>query len=166
MGLRSQIIRDEGVRPTAYIDTTGNVTFAVGHKGSTPLSIKAIDQILDDDIASHEAELLEAFPWVEELSPNRLNVLINMAFNLGVGGLSKFTTMWTELRHALVTGDYAPVAAAMLNSQWARQVGIVRRTLAWFSRDRAEMLAIRDWVTKQPGRAERLAKQMVLDVEQ
>lgn len=140
MSLRSQLIEMEGTRHTVYTDSTGHITFGVGHSGNTPLSILAINQILTDDIQNAVADVVQAMPWAEALSVNRFNVLVNMTFNMGIGGLMKFKHMIAALQNALDNaGDYNAVATAMLDSKWARQVG---------------------------PRAERLAQQMITDVEQ
>lgn len=54
----------------------------------------------------------------------RAEVLLNMAFNLGVDGLLKFKNTLDMLRAAIEGhASYARVADGMLNSLWARQVG-------------------------------------------
>jgi len=54
----------------------------------------------------------------------RAEVLLNMAFNLGVDGLLNFKKT-LALLNAAIRGDgsYARVASGMLSSRWARQVG-------------------------------------------
>ena len=49
----------------------------------------------------------------------RAEVLVDMAFNMGVGGLLNFRKMLA----AIDQGDFGVAADEMLNSQWARQVG-------------------------------------------
>jgi lysozyme len=126
-------MRDEGVRSTVYLDTKGNVTFGVGHKGSTPLSQAAISRILTDDIMSHSADVLAVMPWTHALSLARFNVLVNMCFNLGITKLLTFKNLIEALQTALDTNsdDYGPAADAMRHSLWADEVG-----------ERAERLAI------------------------
>jgi lysozyme len=139
MSLRAQLIRDEGSRSTIYTDSTGNVTFGVGHKGATPLTAAAISQILDDDITHVVTELANdpvAHPVMLKLSAVRCDALRNMAFTLGIGGLRGFQDMWK----ALAEGDYAAAAGAIRASLW--------------------------WRNQARGRAERLAKQIETDIEQ
>ena len=59
----------------------------------------------------------DIFPYLSDV---RKNVLIDMAYNLGIEGIGKFEKMWAELKTALHTGDYEPVSREMLNSKWAR----------------------------------------------
>lgn len=139
MSLRSQLIRDEGSRSTVYIDTTGNPTFGVGHKGSTPLSPVAISQILNDDIAHATVELLDdptMRPIMDRLSLTRQNALINMVFTMGIGGVLGFKDMISALERE----DYAGAGHAIRESLW--------------------------WKNQAQERAERIAKQIELDIEQ
>jgi len=43
-----------------------------------------------------------------------------MAYNLGIAGLNKFRKMWA----AIDVADYATAAEEMLDSKWAKQVGV------------------------------------------
>lgn len=62
----------------------------------------------------------------------RAEVLLNMAFNLGVDGLLKFKNTLALLRSAIEGhASYARVADGMLNSLWAKQVGRRADELAW-----------------------------------
>lgn len=136
MSLRSQLIRDEGWRDTVYYDSAGNVTFGVGHKGSTPLSNTAIGLILDDDIADKTDELLKELPFTKVLSINRFDALLNMTFTMGAKNVSKFYKMIDCLK----AGDYKGAAAALRDSEW--------------------------WRVEARQRAERIAVQLETDIEQ
>ncbi|MBF0096249.1 MAG: glycoside hydrolase family protein [Magnetococcales bacterium] len=128
--LKPQLKRDEGNRPMMYTDSTGHRTIGVGHNlDARPLSQQAIDQILDDDLHHIMAEIAQdpqLAPIISTLSANRQMVLVNMAFNLGVGGLKNFRVMLNKL----AVSDYSRAAEAMLNSLWARQVGARAQRLA------------------------------------
>lgn len=136
MSLRNQLIRDEGLRTTAYHDSAGNCTFGVGHKGSTPLTVTAIDGILNDDIATATADLVKALPLTAALSLTRFNALVNMVFTMGIGGVLGFKDMIEALR----LDNFKAAAAAIRASHWA--------------------------TAEAPERAERIAKQIELDIEQ
>ncbi len=117
--LEAQLRRDEGVVRTAYPDSLGVPTIGVGHNLSTPISDEAIDQILNDDIAATESQLLSVLPWASQLSPARYGALLNMAFNLGVAGLLEFRRMLAALERQ----DWTTAARELLDSTYARQVG-------------------------------------------
>ena len=128
--LRAQLIRDEGKVAHAYQDSLGYWTIGVGHLiderrgGSLPEFI--IDTLLEHDIEKVVKELIAALPWFIELDPPRQAVLINMAFNLGTAGLMKFGNTLRAVRE----GAYSAAAMHMLDSAWAKQVGIRAQRLA------------------------------------
>ena len=125
MTLRDQLIRDEGIRYTAYQDTRGVWTLGCGHNLSVPITHDAVMQILRDDILTAETSCLVRPVW-HGLSEPRRGVMLNMAFNLGGTGLSRFV----EMHDALAAGDYDRAASEMLDSAWGRQVGARATRLA------------------------------------
>ena len=54
---------------------------------------------------------------VYEIEHEAKCVLIEMVFQLGIGGVSKFKNMWK----ALGEGDYQTASEEMLDSRWAKQ---------------------------------------------
>lgn len=57
--------------------------------------------------------------WYKRLSPIRKAVILDMAYNLGLGGILQFKAMiW-----ALDKGYYHGAANAMRESVWCKQVG-------------------------------------------
>lgn len=120
MDLQAQLIRDEGVKRTMYRDSRGIPTIGVGHNLTVPLSDAAIRQILADDIASATSELEARWPFLQTLAPDspRRGAFLNMAFNLGVGGLLRFTHMIA----AAEADDWNRVSQEALASDWAKQV--------------------------------------------
>lgn len=111
--LVAQLKRHEGFRAKPYQDTLGVWTF--GH-GLTYISEEESEIVLRMRLYDIEAKL------ASRLTPHsreRQNVLLNMAYNLGVTGLLAFHRMWT----ALAEYDYEWAAREMLDSLWARQVG-------------------------------------------
>ncbi len=118
--LVSQLLSDEGLRLKPYRCTAGKLSIGVGRN----LDDNGITQaealmLLNNDINTIYSLLSAALPWLCKLNDARQNVLVNMAFNMGVDGLMgfKFTLDCVQ------RGDYAEAAKAMLNSKWARQVG-------------------------------------------
>jgi lysozyme len=120
--LRTLLSLHEGRVPHAYQDSLGFWTIGVGHliderKGGR-LPEPIIDALLDHDIEAHTRPLLVALPWVAQLDPVRQTVLYDMAFNLGVAGLLK----WTGTLAAIRGGRFAEAAIRMRGSLWASQV--------------------------------------------
>jgi lysozyme len=125
--LISDLKRDEGLRSEAYPDPlSGGDPWTIGY-GHTGPEVHAgliwnqdqCEDALAEDIVTHEEGLDTEIPWWRGLDDLRQDVLSNMAFNLGVGGLLNFQNMLA----ATQAGDYTTAAAEMLDSQWANQVG-------------------------------------------
>ena len=59
----------------------------------TPLSIsvKAILTLLDSDLAEVCNQLVATWPWIADRPQGPRNAMIDMAFNLGINGLKKYT---------------------------------------------------------------------------
>ncbi len=127
--LSADIERDEGCKLTAYKDTLGIWTIGVGHAHVEPGTVwtqaQADDQ-LGKDIAAVCHGLDEDLPWWRSLDDARQDVLVNMAFNMGVNGLLTFRQALASIQ----VGDYARGAQAMLASRWAGQVGDRAKRLA------------------------------------
>ena len=98
MTLAEMIERNEGRRAKPYLDTRGNLTIGVGRNLSdVGLSDFEIDTLLQHDIgraksAVHETLGRRGTPAPRVGSP-RFAALVDMAFNLGQGGLSGFGGM-------------------------------------------------------------------------
>ena len=121
--LISELKRDEGVIPHAYQDSLGYWTIGVGklidkRKGGR-LSDAAIEYLLAEDIDSKVEDLDKNLPWWRNLTPARQRVMINMCFNLGIGGLMKFKNTLDMIER----GDFEGASKNMLLSLWAKQVG-------------------------------------------
>ncbi len=119
--LEDQLIRHESMELTVYKDSVGILTIGVGrnleHVGLR--SEAEARYLLRSDILAIKAELDSALPWVKDLDDVRQRCLLNMAFNLGVRGLTNFTR---TLRFVSL-GQYGDASKEMLLSKWANQVG-------------------------------------------
>jgi lysozyme len=117
--LRAALVRDEGIRLKPYHDSLGVLTIGVGRNlEDVGISTREAYYLLDNDLAAAEKDCRNAFPWFAELDAVRQDVLINMAFNLGIVGLKGFTRTLAAVKR----GDYAAAAKQMLASKWAKQV--------------------------------------------
>ncbi|WP_421868113.1 glycoside hydrolase family protein [Marinobacter adhaerens] len=118
--LRSQLERHEGLRLKPYLDTVGKLTVGYGRNlEDVGISRDEADFMLDNDIDQVERQL-ETVDEYRDLDPVRQTVIANMAFNLGFAGLMGFKNMWA----AIARRDWDRAADEMLNSKWARQVGV------------------------------------------
>lgn len=125
--VRAQLRIDEDVRPFPYKDSEGILTIGCGRnieqRGLRP---DEINLMLDNDIVEAEAIARGLVDGFDALSENRRAVLCNMAFNLGQTRLAGFK----DFRAALALRNFAVAAEEMLNSKWARQVGLRATRLA------------------------------------
>lgn len=121
MDIFEQLKRDEGVRIKPYTDSVGKLTIGVGRNlTDVGLFEKEIQTLLENDVAFARAGVNVHFPWSGQLDEARRGVLVNMAFNMGIWTLSGFTKFL-----AAVQGAHWEIAAGeMLDSTWARQVGV------------------------------------------
>jgi len=118
--LRDQLYRDEGLRLHPYEDTVGKLTVGVGRNlDDKGISEEEADAMLSNDIQEVEEGLANEIPWIVHLDDVRKAVLLNMAFNLGVGGLMSFSNML----QAVQEWDWEWAGKEMENSRWWNQVG-------------------------------------------
>ena len=146
--LIEQLKRHEGLgrvvgqRTYVYRCTAGARTVGYGHNlDALPLSmnekvcsewngssvtLKGALWLLDLDTARVCEQVVAHIPWAVKLDQVRRDVLFNMAFQMGIGGLKKFTFTLGLAR----AGQYALAAKAMLQSKWAKQTPDRARELA------------------------------------
>jgi|TARA_R100000781_G_C4039710_1_gene113555 lysozyme len=128
--LVKELILDEGYKYEIYEDHLGFATLGVGHlildkdpefgkPLGTPVSEERILECLNNDIDIVCRELDRNMPWWKDLDDNKMRVLANMSFNLGMPRLSGFK----NFLGALESGDYEKAAVEMMDSKWATQVG-------------------------------------------
>jgi len=118
--LIAQLKVHEGVRSKVYLDTEGIETIGVGRNlRDRGLSDDEIEFLLANDIRDFQEEVDRTFGWWSDLDDVRQRVIVDMAFNMGLGSLSKFKN---TLGH-IEAGRYEEASVEMLDSKWARQVG-------------------------------------------
>ena len=128
--LRSQLERHEGLRLRVYKDTVGVNTIGYGRNlDDVGISRDEADFMLDNDIDCVEKSLQTVDEYVD-LDRVRQTVIANLCFNVGFRGLMNFSRMW----QAIARQDYDSAAREMLDSKWARQVGIRATELAGIMR--------------------------------
>jgi lysozyme len=119
---------DEGFRALPYQDHLGRWTIGYGSTyigiervtASTPeVSYQAALSMLMAGAYSACIDAQGIFTNFDDLDDVRQEVLVNMAYNLGGTGLSRFVRM----RTAIEQGDFNGAAAEMTESRWFQQVG-------------------------------------------
>jgi lysozyme len=146
MTLIEALKHDEGFRANPYLDSLGILTVGYGHNLqanpltgaewralwdagdiAVSLSEEGAERLLRTAITDCEIRCATTFRWWSSLDRPRQEVLINLAFNMGLPRLLGFKNMLA----AIGAGDYGIAADELLDSRYARQVG-----------KRAERLAI------------------------
>jgi lysozyme len=123
--LLQSVKKHEGYRNKVYLDTLGKRTVGVGHlcvedfwEDDKEYSEEMLMNILKDDLknAIEGAErLLKDCPVLDDLAKE---IIIEMVFQLGETGVSKFKNMLKALEEG---PDYQTAAIEMLDSKWAKQ---------------------------------------------
>ena len=115
-----QLRLHEGERLKPYRCTAGKLTIGVGRNlDDRGITAEESAMLLSNDITREERALINALPWVAQLDEVRQRVLLDMAFNMGLGGLLQFKNTLATIK----AGDYQRAASMMLDSRWATQVG-------------------------------------------
>lgn len=130
--LIEQLKRHEGFRPTVYLCSAGKHTIGYGHNLDAepnyngqpipdtidkPFALNLLH--LDIEITVIRLETISGTGFMATEKGPRRDVIINMAFNLGIGKYLEFR----RLRSALQLRDYEAATREMENSLWFNQVG-------------------------------------------
>jgi GH24 family phage-related lysozyme (muramidase) len=135
-------VRNKDGQHMSYNDSKGFATGGIGHlltkeeKKTYPIGTEIPDEIANawfaedmDEAVGGVDRMLEARRV--DLPDAAYDILVNMTFNMGRGGVEAFTKMWD----ALEVGDYETAAAEMEDSDWFDEVGnravrLINRMLA------------------------------------
>jgi len=127
--------KHEGMRLQAYQDTVGVWTIGVGHTGGVRkddvITLEQADLLLDADIYNAERGARSLFDNWFDFSPVRQDAVVNLVFNLGKVGLSKFTTFIRCMR----AEQYEAASGALVQSKWYGQVGQRARDIVQMIRE-------------------------------
>ena len=124
--LLESVKKHEGYRNKVYLDTLGKRTVGVGHlcvedfwEDDKEYEEKFLMEILQKDLQEAikgARELMEERDCLE-IDDKAEELLIEMVFQLGKNGVSKFRNMWK----ALAEKNYIGASYEMLDSRWAKQ---------------------------------------------
>ena len=123
--LLASVKKHEGYRNKVYLDTLNKRTVGVGHlcvedfwEDDKEYEEKFLMTILEHDLQSaikSAEELCEGY----NISDDAKIIIIEMIFQLGKSGVSKFRNMWKAL--AEDPPSYHVASIEMLDSRWAKQ---------------------------------------------
>jgi lysozyme len=118
--LIEQVKRHEGFRSKVYQCSAGKNTIGYGRNlDDVGITVEEAEDLLYSDLLNARIEVSSRIKPAKKLVGARFDVLVNMAFNLGISRLLLFKRMIA----AIEKGDYEAASDEMLSSKWARQVG-------------------------------------------
>lgn len=113
------LLKHEGDRKRAYLDSLGNITIAIGHNLQ---SQDVADDIrlrwFREDLGDFYNKLSKTYPWFQKLNQARQIALLDMAFM----GFKKLQT-FVKMLYFLSESDFNRAAREILNSKYRKQVG-------------------------------------------
>jgi lysozyme len=122
--LKEEIKLHEGFVPRVYKDSLGKRTIGYGHLCVEPEQWDDNKEYTKEELENvFSKDFNEALKNAEHLIGERninhvaKEVIIEMVFQLGIGGVGKFKNMWK----ALDGEDYGEASFQMLDSLWAKQ---------------------------------------------
>ena len=136
--LLEKIKHHEGFVEHVYDDSLGIPTIGYG------FAIK--DLILDEDIAEEilirKLEKLKRnansrFKWLEDMPVEVQEVVVNMCYQLGVTGVSKFKKAISAMQER----DWITASEEMLDSKWAKQTPNRAKELSNIVKDQVEKVS-------------------------
>ena len=122
--LMERIKKHEGFVPKIYKDSLGFATIGYGHlvlpeeqwEEGKEYSKEQLEHVFKNDFnnaLAHANSLMDGM----DLDDKAREVIIEMVFQLGVGGVGKFKKMWEALKNK----DYGEASFQMMDSRWAKQ---------------------------------------------
>lgn len=131
MSLKENIKVNEGFSSKIYEDILGFKTIGYGFLISSlrddelalnnnmiePMSRAVAEKILELKLKKLEIEVFKAFSWLKDKPNNIKEVVLEMAYQMGVERVKKFVTTLHHIRH----DELEQAFKSGLNSTWAKQ---------------------------------------------
>ncbi|MDD3008586.1 MAG: hypothetical protein PHQ70_06915 [Arcobacter sp.] len=113
--LEKSIKKSENISLKPYLCPKGHITIGWGRNlRLNGISKSEADLMLKNDILNIKLELEDKLPIFKKLDDIRKNVLLEMAYNMGVPNLLEFKN---TIKH-LQNNDFESASYEMLNSKW------------------------------------------------
>jgi len=118
VSLIDEIKKHEGFRSKVYKCTEGFDTIGYGFAiKDLELDEDIAEQILIKKLDSLQERIESKFNWFDDSPQEVKDVVVNMCYQLGVSGFSKFQ----KTIYLLETEQYKEASVEMLDSLWAKQ---------------------------------------------
>lgn len=128
--IKNMLVNHEGVRPKPYLDCCGKywrdctclkkgqLTIGIGRDlDAEGVSKDEIDLMCTNDIFNHVNDLNTHLPWWNGLSPNRQKVMVDMCYQMGIGGVLEFQHFLNYLEN----GEFDKAKFELLDSVYAKE---------------------------------------------
>ena len=122
--LMKSVKAHEGFRNSVYKDTLGKRTVGYGHlcvedhwEDNREYTVPELERVLEADLNNAIQGAEELCSDCPDLRDQAKEIIVEMVFQLGKTGVSKFRNMWKALK----VPDYPTAAKEMLDSRWAKQ---------------------------------------------
>lgn len=110
----------EGLRLKPYHCTSGKLTIGYGRNlDDRGISKDEARAMLENDITDFHDDCWTAFPWFRKLDPVRQDVIVQLTFNMGLGGVKGFKLMIAAIEQQ----NWTQAAWELSNSEWKAKVG-------------------------------------------
>ena len=123
--VKNRIKTHEGFRNKVYKDTLGKRTVGYGHlcvedwwEDDKEYTQAELERIFDKDFDKAKDGASKLYEGCE-ISDTAKGLIIEMVFQLGSTGVSKFKNMWAALKES--PPNYKQASSEMLDSRWAKQ---------------------------------------------
>ena len=117
--LIQRLQKEEELVLKPYLCPAGKLTIGYGRNlEANGISRSEANMLLANDIHNSIFQCEKNILYFKELSDNVQEVLVDMCFNMGIGGLLGFKNMLT----AIAKGDFEEAKRELLNSNYAKQL--------------------------------------------
>jgi len=124
--LLKSVKQHEGYRNKVYKDTLGKRTVGYGHlcvedhwEDNREYTVPELERVLEADLNNAIQGTEELCSDCPDLRDQAKELIVEMVFQLGKTGVSKFRNMWKALKEK--PPSYSVAAKEMLDSRWAKQ---------------------------------------------
>ncbi len=112
--LKQNIIKNEGFESKPYLCPNKKLTIGYGRNLENGITEREAVVLLENDLLNLKLELEDKLPVFKKLDDIRQNVILEMAYNMGIPNLLKFKNMIEFLKK----NDFDSASKEMLNSKW------------------------------------------------
>lgn len=118
--LLASIREHEGFSATPYRCSAGYLTIGYGTNLDAGITYSQAEALVAEHLRVDMAWLVDTYPWMDQLSPQRQRAFVEMLYQLGSRTFRKFAP---TLEYAQ-RGEWETVCARLRKTKWARQTPV------------------------------------------